>query len=95
MSPSATELVAALVRERVPGWVEDHVHRFVFVFGDPHADAPGRHIVCDGLTDHPIVVANVHGIRMTLELPHVSDSGDRRTVIEALEAVGAIDPTGR
>lgn len=90
---TATKLIAAQVRRRTPGWVEDRFHDgFMFIFGDPAADNPGRHIIIDGMTDHPIITANVCGRRMVLELPHVSDGDDRRHVLDALEAIGALDP---
>lgn len=92
MSYSATALIADLVRKRAPGWVEDQLHDgFMFVFGDPSAVPPGRHIICDALTDHPIITANVGRRRIVMELRHVSDRDDALWVIEALTAFGALD----
>jgi len=91
---SATQEIAAAVRGRTPGWVEEKLYDFMWVFGDPEADKPGRHIICDGMTDHPIITANVHGVRMVLELPHMSDASDRHSVLAALEAIGALEASG-
>lgn len=88
---SATAEVADRIRERVPDWVEDRLYTFMWVFGDPHADPPGRHIICDGLTDHPIITANVNGMRLTIELGSMTDRGEISMVIAALETFGALD----
>lgn len=91
-APSATQDIADMIRTRVPHWHLDTVHSFVHVLGDPQADAPGRHIVCDGMTDRPIITANVDGMRVMISVPPVSDAIDRRRVLDILQAAGAIPP---
>lgn len=91
---SATESIARAVMLRTPGWVADRLYNHMWVFGDSSADAPGRHVICDGTTNHPVVIANARGCRITIELPHVVGADDVDMVLETLTAFGALDPSG-
>lgn len=89
---SATESIARAVLLRAPRWVADRLYNHLWVFGDPDAGTPGRHIICDGTTEHPVVIANARGCRLTIELPHMIGGDDIEMVVDALAAFGALDP---
>ncbi len=92
---NATESVARAVMVHLGGrwhsWTEDRLYDVMWVFGDCAASAPGRHIICDGTTDHPVVIANVRGRRLTIELAHVVGIDDVQAVVDTLTAFGALD----
>lgn len=89
---SATEAVAEAIRARVPAWHMDTVHGLLYVIGDTDSDPPGRQVVCDALTDRPIISGNANGVRVVITLPHVSDADDRRRVLDILTAADVLPP---
>lgn len=87
---SAAKEMADAIRSELPGWVEDQLHGFFWLFGDPQEPSPGRQVVVDGLGDHPVIRANSLGIHTVIHLPRVSGIDDRERVIGALRALDVI-----
>lgn len=100
----AAALLARMVRDRVPGWIETSKEAGHWRFTDPDPDQQGRYVEIEGRDRIVPVIADpmdgkhvgpsalgyCNEVTVVVTLPHVSDKSDQLAALSAVEAFGAL-----